>query len=208
MAFPSAYPFRTGIEFFFSTALLAAAKPLSGKTYDMHCSPVSCAELTERPSRSLAHKLTIRMSDAYPSGKLIEINANSVLSKWLGESGKIVKQLFDNIFNVARDRTTLVFVLIDEVESIAGSRLGATSRVECADSLRATNQLLTALDHLRLEPNVLVFCTTNLIGSIVGLHSLPNIPAQSCLTHTLGPCILRPCRRQADHSKSKCQSEI
>ena len=89
-------------------------------------------------SRSLAQKLTIRMSDDYAFGKLVEINANSMLSKWLGESGKVVDQIFENVSEIARDRATLVFVLIDEVESIAGSRAGTSARVECTDTLRAS----------------------------------------------------------------------
>ncbi|KAF2405311.1 pachytene checkpoint component Pch2 [Trichodelitschia bisporula] len=116
--------------------------------------------------RALAQKLTIRLGKYFTQGKLVEINANAVLSKWFGESGKLVKRMFNQVHKVAVDETTLVCVLIDEVETLAGCREKAVSGNEIGDALRATNQLLTALDRLRHQPNIIVFCTSNLIAAI------------------------------------------
>ena len=39
-----------------------------------------------------------------------------------------------------------------------------------AEKIQATNQLLTAIDRLRLLPNVLILCTSNLSSAIVGCY--------------------------------------
>ncbi|EGP86211.1 uncharacterized protein MYCGRDRAFT_44997, partial [Zymoseptoria tritici IPO323] len=116
--------------------------------------------------RALAQKLSIRLSKIFSSALLVEVNTNTMLSKYFGESGKLISQLFDSVVELARPPFTLVVVVIDEIETIAGSRQKSTDGDECSDGLRATNQLLTALDKLRLSPNILVLCTSNLIGAI------------------------------------------
>ncbi|KAK3677613.1 hypothetical protein LTR78_002463 [Recurvomyces mirabilis] len=116
--------------------------------------------------RALAQKLSIRLGGTFTKSVLIEINTNGMLSKYFGESGKLITNTFDNICTTAADSRTLVCVVMDEIETIAGRREGATSGGECADGLRATNQLLTALDRIRRLPNVLVLCTSNLISEI------------------------------------------
>ncbi|KAK4561007.1 hypothetical protein LTR86_004962 [Recurvomyces mirabilis] len=117
-------------------------------------------------SRALAQKLSIRLGETFAKSVLIEINTNGMLSKYFGESGKLITNTFDNICSTAVDSRTLVCVVMDEIETIAGRREKATSGGECADGLRATNQLLTALDRIRRLPNVLVLCTSNLISEI------------------------------------------
>lgn len=117
-------------------------------------------------SRALAQKLSIRLADTFPTATLVEINTNSLLSKYFGESGKLIGTAFENIFAMAQDPNTLICVVMDEVETIASSRERSTSGSECGDGLRATNQLLTALDRLRQKPNVIVLCTSNLITAI------------------------------------------
>jgi pachytene checkpoint protein 2 len=89
-----------------------------------------------------------------------------MLSKYFGESSKLIGGCFERIFTMAQDPNAFICVVMDEVETIAGSREKSTSGSECADGLRATNQLLTALDRLRGLPNIIVLCTSNLIGSI------------------------------------------
>lgn len=116
--------------------------------------------------RALAQKLSIRLSPTYPHAVLVEINTNYMLSKYFGESGKLIGALFEKIHSIAQSSTTLVCVVMDEVETIAGSREKATSGGECTDSIRATNQLLTALDRLRVLPNIIVLCTSNLLAAI------------------------------------------
>ncbi|EMC91359.1 hypothetical protein BAUCODRAFT_325315 [Baudoinia panamericana UAMH 10762] len=116
--------------------------------------------------RALAQKLSIRLSNQFTKAKLVEINTNTMLSKYFGESGKLVSKAFEDIFNTAQDGTTLICVVMDEVETIAGSRERSATGGECNDGLRATNQLLTALDRLRQLPNVIVLCTSNMITAI------------------------------------------
>lgn len=97
----------------------------------------------------------------------MEVNTTAMLSKYFGESGKLITSLFDKIHGMAQSPTTLVCVVIDEIETIAGSREKANAGGECSDGVRATNQLLTALDRLRALPNIVVLCTSNLLGAIV-----------------------------------------
>jgi SpoVK/Ycf46/Vps4 family AAA+-type ATPase len=120
-------------------------------------------------SRALAQKLAIRLSRTFRSGKLFEINTQDLLSKFYSESGKLVSEMFDKVLKMAYDEKELVCVLIDEIESIATSRQVSTKNGECTDTVRATNQLLTALDRIRNKPNIIVFCTSNLVESIVRL---------------------------------------
>ncbi|KAK4500318.1 hypothetical protein PRZ48_008507 [Zasmidium cellare] len=116
--------------------------------------------------RALAQKLSIRLSKTFPQATLVEANTNSLLSKYFGESGKLINALFDKVQTLAQSPSTLVCVVMDEVETIAGSRERVTSGGECSDGLRATNQLLTALDRMRSLPNVIILCTSNLIHAI------------------------------------------
>jgi len=76
------------------------------------------------------------LSDKYAGGKLIEVEANSLLSKFFSESGKQVSKVFETIRKMASDKRHLIFVLLDEVESIAGKRDLVTTGGDCNDSLR------------------------------------------------------------------------
>ncbi|UPR04475.1 pachytene checkpoint-like protein [Chloropicon primus] len=144
--------------------------------------------------KALAHKLSVRHFSAtfektspeeqgdYPSGfrgevnfsKLIEINAHSLFSKWFSESGKLVSKLFQQIRDLAElaldldsgGQKSLVFVLIDEVESLAVARKQSIEGGEPSDGIRAVNALLTQLDQLRQYPNVYVMCTSNVSDAI------------------------------------------
>jgi hypothetical protein len=116
--------------------------------------------------RALAQKLSIRLSRIFSKAMLVQVNTNTMLSKYFGESGRLISQLFDRVVDLARSSSTLVCVVIDEIETIAGSRKKSTDGGECSDGLRATNQLLTALDKLRSLPNIIVLCTSNLIDAI------------------------------------------
>ncbi|KAF2454778.1 P-loop containing nucleoside triphosphate hydrolase protein [Lineolata rhizophorae] len=116
--------------------------------------------------RALSQKLAIRLGHHFTQGRLVEVNSQTLLSRWFGESGKLVAKAFESICSVAEDESTLVCVLIDEVETLTGSREKASTGSECGDALRATNQLLTALDRLRYRSNVIVLCTSNLFGAI------------------------------------------
>ncbi|MBW0487709.1 hypothetical protein O181_027424 [Austropuccinia psidii MF-1] len=116
--------------------------------------------------QALAQKISIRLSEIYHKTELVEINSHSLFSKWFSESGKLVQSLFTKIEQMAEELDVFVLVLIDEVESLAGSRSSGASGNEPSDALRAVNALLTALDKLRHHHNVLVLTTSNLTNSI------------------------------------------
>ncbi|XP_058455724.1 pachytene checkpoint protein 2 homolog [Malaya genurostris] len=115
--------------------------------------------------KALAQKLSIRMIDHYKHAHLIEINSHSLFSKWFSESGKLVQKVFGQIHELCQDRSALVCVLVDEVESIAFAR-ESISNNEPSDSIRVVNAVLTQLDRIRKYPNVFVLATSNLTGSI------------------------------------------
>ncbi|KAJ8440339.1 hypothetical protein Cgig2_012775 [Carnegiea gigantea] len=116
--------------------------------------------------KALAQKLSIRFRSRYPQSQLIEVNAHSLFSKWFSESGKLVAKLFQNIQEMVEDESNLVFVLIDEVESLAAARKAALSGSEPSDSIRVVNALLTQLDKLKSFPNVIIMTTSNITAAI------------------------------------------
>jgi hypothetical protein len=118
--------------------------------------------------RAIAYKLSIILCPPFRRCILLEMNTSCMFSSWFGESASLVEQSFKAAFDrAAADPEMLVCVLIDEIESIAGSRERALESQEVADSARATNQLLIALDKMRSMPNMLMLCTTNLVSAVV-----------------------------------------
>lgn len=116
-------------------------------------------------AKALAQKLSIQMNDKYQFTHLFEINSHSLFSKWFSESGKLVMKMFSQIQEVIEMESSLVIVLIDEVESIAFAR-GNISTNEPSDSVRVVNSVLTQLDKIKKYPNVLIIATSNLTKSI------------------------------------------
>lgn len=116
--------------------------------------------------RALAQKLAIRMRSRFTCGQLLEINSHSLFSKWFSESGKLVMKLFQKIQCLIDDGTTLVFVLIDEVESLAHCRSTAIGGNEPSDAIRVVNALLTQIDIMKRYPNVFILTTSNISGAI------------------------------------------
>ena len=117
--------------------------------------------------KALAHKLAIRNIDMFPSGGyLLEIKSHSLFSKWFSESGKLIARLFNRIREMVEDEPDALFVvLIDEVESLANSRVGSNG-TEPSDTVRAVNSLLTSLDSIRQFRNVLIVSTSNITDCI------------------------------------------
>ncbi|THU58763.1 hypothetical protein C4D60_Mb03t17850 [Musa balbisiana] len=82
------------------------------------------------------------------------------------ESGKLVAKLFQKIQEMVEEENNLVFVLIDEVESLAAARQAALSGSEPSDSIRVVNALLTQMDRLKSWPNVIILTTSNITTAI------------------------------------------
>ncbi|KAF2665933.1 AAA-domain-containing protein [Microthyrium microscopicum] len=118
--------------------------------------------------RALAQKLSIRLSTTFPTSTLLELHTSSLFSKFFGESVTHITNAFQTIFSLASDPSHLVLVLIDEIESIAGSRERALQTQEVGEVVRVTNALLVMLDRMRYTPNVLLLCTSNLADSMDG----------------------------------------
>ncbi|XP_008804231.2 pachytene checkpoint protein 2 homolog [Phoenix dactylifera] len=116
--------------------------------------------------KALAQKLSIRLKSRYSQCQLVEVNAHSLFSKWFSESGKLVAKLFQKIQEMVEEENNLVFVLIDEVESLAAARQAALSGSEPSDSIRVVNALLTQMDRLKSSPNVIILTTSNITAAI------------------------------------------
>ncbi|MCJ1263299.1 hypothetical protein MMC22_003169 [Lobaria immixta] len=117
--------------------------------------------------RALSQQLSIRLKKTYPTSKLIEFDAHSLLSRYFSESGKLVTKLFRKIESILNaQRNTFVIIFIDEVESLTSARQHSADSHEPRDALRAVNALLTALDRLVIHPNVVILSTSNLVKAM------------------------------------------
>ncbi|KAJ0048207.1 hypothetical protein Pint_15548 [Pistacia integerrima] len=67
---------------------------------------------------------------------------------------------------MVEEENNLVFVLIDEVESLAAARKAALSGSEPSDSIRVVNALLTQMDKLKSSSNVIILTTSNITAAI------------------------------------------
>nr|XP_033785686.1 pachytene checkpoint protein 2 homolog [Geotrypetes seraphini] len=116
--------------------------------------------------KALAQKLAIRLSYRYRCGQLIEINSHSLFSKWFSESGKLVTKMFQKIQEMIDDKDALVFVLIDEVESLTAARSASRAGTEPSDAIRVVNAVLTQMDQIKRYPNVVILTTSNITEKI------------------------------------------
>lgn len=82
----------------------------------------------------------------------ISVRGPEVLSMWVGESEKGIR----NIFKKARQVSPCI-IFFDEIDAIAGIRGGDTSRV----SDRVLNQILTEMDGIEELESVIVLAATN-----------------------------------------------
>ncbi|KAF8362923.1 pch-2 [Pristionchus pacificus] len=146
--------------------------------------------------KGLAQLSSIILNDKFSKCAMIEVNSHSLFSKWFSESGKLVARLFEQAEEMASDPSTLLFLLIDEAESLCASRSRSSSGTDPTDSIRAVNALLTQLDKLRRLPNVFVLCTSNLGDSIDGalidrsdISRVVPIPGEKALTAIYRSCI-------------------
>ncbi|XP_068180236.1 pachytene checkpoint protein 2 homolog [Antennarius striatus] len=116
--------------------------------------------------KALAQKLSIRLSNRYSYGQFVEINSHSLFSKWFSESGKLVTKMFQKIQQLIDDKEALVFVLIDEVESLTAARKACQAGTEPSDAIRVVNAVLTQLDQIKRHSNVVILTTSNVTEKI------------------------------------------
>ena len=92
----------------------------------------------------------------------VDINPHAFPSQLLGESQRSVARLFERTLPDLARRGHPTVVLLDEVESMAVSRSGASLETNPVDVHRATDAVLAGVDHVaRTCPNVTFVATTN-----------------------------------------------
>jgi SpoVK/Ycf46/Vps4 family AAA+-type ATPase len=74
-------------------------------------------------------------------GYFINVDAASMMSKWLGEAEKNVSKLFAMARKLNENENTPVLLFIDEIDSLLGTRNG-----EVGGEVRVKNQFLTEMD--------------------------------------------------------------
>ena len=74
-------------------------------------------------------------------GEFINVDASSMMSKWLGEAEKNVSKLFAMANNLSEKENKPVILFIDELDSLLGERTN-----EIGGEVRSRNQFLTELD--------------------------------------------------------------
>lgn len=92
----------------------------------------------------------------------VDINPHAFPSQLLGESQRSVARLFERTLPDLARRGVPMVVLLDEVEAMAVSRSGASLETNPVDVHRATDAVLSGVDHVaRTCPNVTFVATTN-----------------------------------------------
>ncbi|KAL8944520.1 MAG: hypothetical protein Q9216_000430 [Gyalolechia sp. 2 TL-2023] len=164
--------------------------------------------------RALAQKLAIRLQGQYNRTELIELDTSALLSKFFGESSKLVSKTFDKLEQMLdRDRTVFLCLIIDEIESLAGARQHAIGANEPKDSMRDsafldridvkqwspilkdTGEILPAYDtaqlHHRTNDGSVPFTLSRIAESSAGLSAriLQRLPVQALAMHVaFEPC--------------------
>ena len=124
--------------------LVLAGPPGTGKT-------TLAAGLADQAARQLGEPILF-----------VEIDPHSFPSQMLGESQRGVARLFERTLPDLARRGRPTIVLLDEVESLAVSRTGASLETNPVDVHRATDAVLAGVDHVsRSCPNVTFVATTN-----------------------------------------------
>lgn len=92
----------------------------------------------------------------------VDVDPHAFPSQLLGESQRATARLFARTLPDLAQRGRPVVVLLDEVESLAVSRVGASLETNPVDVHRSTDAVLAGIDHVgRTCPNVTFVATTN-----------------------------------------------
>ena len=112
---------------------------------------------------TLAHGLSDRVARMLPKEKVrfLQVDPHALASAALGKSQQQTTQLFTRTIAEAA-MSGPVIVLLDEVETLAGSRKRMSLEANPIDVHRATDAVLAGMDYLaRNEPNAVFIATTN-----------------------------------------------
>jgi pachytene checkpoint protein 2 len=112
---------------------------------------------------TLAGGLADQAARALGEGVLfVEVDPHAFPSQMLGESQRSVARLFDRTLPDLAQRGRPTIVLLDEVESLAVNRTGASLETNPVDVHRATDAVLAGVDQVaRACPNLTFVATTN-----------------------------------------------
>lgn len=99
---------------------------------------------------------------------LLELAPDRIYSRYYGESPKKLSMLFSTIEATLKKEMHggFMFMIIDEIESLATERSILLANNETTDGVRMVNILLTHLDKLRQYKNFFMIGTSNLIESV------------------------------------------
>lgn len=99
---------------------------------------------------------------------LLELAPDRIYSRYYGESPKKLSMLFSTIEATLKKEMHggFIFMIIDEIESLATERSMLLANNETTDGVRMVNILLTHLDKLRHYKNFFMIGTSNLIESV------------------------------------------
>jgi len=118
---------------------------------------------------TLARGLPAQVAPYVAGGKVrrIEINPHGLMSAEHGQSQQRVSELLgEYVPGLASDRLPTV-VILDEVESMAVARSAASLAANPADVHRATDAVLTAMDHNAAHhPHLLFVATSNFTSAL------------------------------------------
>jgi chromosomal replication initiation ATPase DnaA len=90
-------------------------------------------------AQALAQQLAIRMSDLYPTTRLLQVDASAVFSHMYGGTAKEIGSMFATVRQLASvdsDEVQLVVVLIDEVDKLVPCRKDVGKKNEPLDTMR------------------------------------------------------------------------
>jgi Cdc6-like AAA superfamily ATPase len=107
---------------------------------------------------TLFHLVSQWIAIRFGPTKKIHIDASQFLSKYLGESSRLLHALFQEILN-HKGNTIL---MVDEIESLARNRQDMNQ--EPVDSIRLVNSFLVGLDQCSKKPGFFCFLTSNVMN--------------------------------------------
>ena len=98
-----------------------------------------------------------------------------MISKWVGESEKAIRE----VFKKAKQASPSI-IFLDEFESIAGARTPNSG--EGSDvSNRVVNQMLSSMDGVESMEGVIVIAATNRPEMVIGMHFFNPVPIMKLL---------------------------